>query len=77
VTASFGDVDTSGGNAEHPQTNRTWPVSRRSPNTPGSGLLSTDWLAGPSYLTQSRVVLSFNDFHSYSGEDCSRSPNWA
>jgi hypothetical protein len=39
------------------------------PITPGGGLLSTDWLPGPSAGTQSPVVVSFTDFHSHSDED--------
>jgi hypothetical protein len=37
--------------------------------TPGSGILSTDWVPGPSDGTQSPVVVSLTDFHSDSEED--------
>lgn len=39
------------------------------PITSGSGLVSTDWLPGPSDGTQSPVVVSFTDFHSDSSDD--------
>lgn len=39
------------------------------PITPGSGLVSTDWLPGPSDGTLSPVVVSYTDFHSNSGQD--------
>jgi hypothetical protein len=37
--------------------------------TPGSGILSTDWVPGPSDGTRSQVVVSFTDFHSDSEEE--------
>ena len=39
------------------------------PITPGSGILSTDWLPGPSDGRLSPVVVSFTDFHSESEQD--------
>ena len=39
------------------------------PITPGSGILSTDWLPGPSDGISSSVVVSFTDFQSDSDED--------
>ena len=39
------------------------------PITPGSGILSTDWLPGPSDGIPSPVVVSFTDFQSDSEED--------
>jgi hypothetical protein len=39
------------------------------PMTSGSGILSTDWLPGPSDGTQSPVVVSFTDFQSDSEQD--------
>jgi hypothetical protein len=39
------------------------------PMTTGSGILSTDWIPGPSDGTQARVVVSFTDFHSDSDEE--------
>jgi hypothetical protein len=39
------------------------------PMTAGSGILSTDWVPGPSDGTQSPVVVSFTDFRSNSEED--------
>ena len=40
------------------------------PITPGSGILSTDWLPGPSEGIQSPVVVSFTDFQ------CDSEENW-
>src|SRR5437588_7527287 len=40
--------------------------------TPGAGLLSTNWMPGPSDGTQSPVVVSFTDFHTDSDEDWQR-----
>jgi hypothetical protein len=37
--------------------------------SPGTGLISTDWLPGPSDGTQAPVVVSFTDFHTDSNED--------
>ncbi|WP_156689667.1 hypothetical protein [Mycobacterium sp. Marseille-P9652] len=39
------------------------------PITPGAGLISTDWLPGPSDATRSPVVVSFTDFHAESEAD--------
>jgi hypothetical protein len=39
------------------------------PMTPGSGILCTDWVPGPSDGTQAPVVVSFTDFHSDSEEE--------
>ncbi|OBF51283.1 hypothetical protein A5756_20050 [Mycobacterium sp. 852002-53434_SCH5985345] len=39
------------------------------PITPGAGLISTDWLPGPSDSTRFPVVVSFTDFHSESEQD--------
>ncbi|MGD1255105.1 hypothetical protein ACKUT9_12745 [Mycobacterium seoulense] len=39
------------------------------PITPGAGLISTGWLPGPCDSTQSRVVVSFTDFHAESEQD--------
>jgi hypothetical protein len=44
-------------------------VGGQPPITVGSGLISTNWLPGPSNGTQSPVVVSFTDFHSNSDED--------
>lgn len=45
----------------------TW--TGQPPTTPGSGILGTDWVPGPSDGTQSPVVVSFTDFHSGSEEE--------
>ena len=66
TTASFGDVHATG---EKRRSSDQSNVAGQPPITPDSGLLSTDWLPGPSHATQSRVVVSFTDFHSNSGED--------
>lgn len=65
-TASVGDVNRSG----HPSTHAV--TDRQPPITPNSGLLSTDWLAGPHHATTSSVVVSFTDFRADSGEDFQR-----
>lgn len=44
-------------------------VTGQPPITPDRGLLSTDWLPGPSDGTQSPVMVSFTDFRSNSDED--------
>jgi hypothetical protein len=67
TTTSLGDVHTTGDD-RHPGSGDS-NVTGQPPITPGSGLLSTDWLAGPSQGTQSAVVVSFTDFHSTSDED--------
>ena len=45
----------------------TW--TGQPPITPGSGILSTDWVPSPSDGAQSPVVVSFTDFHSDSDEE--------
>ncbi len=35
----------------------------------GTGIVRSDWLPGPSEATQSRVMVSFTDFHSDSQDD--------
>jgi|SRR5271155_3167075 hypothetical protein len=47
-------------------------TDRQPPITPHSGLLSTDWLAGPHHGTKSSVVVSFTDFRADSDEDFQR-----
>jgi hypothetical protein len=44
-------------------------MTQQPPITPGSGIVSTDWLPGPSDGSQSSVVVSFTDFRSESDED--------
>jgi hypothetical protein len=67
TTTFFGDVHATGDD-RHPAFGDS-KVTGQPPITPGSGLLSTDWLAGRSHGTQSAVVISFTDFHSTSDED--------
>jgi hypothetical protein len=45
----------------------TW--TGQPPMTPGSGILGTDWVPGPSDGTPAPVVVSFTDFHSGSEEE--------
>lgn len=42
------------------------------PITPGTGIISTPWTAGPCEGTQNPVVLSFTDFRAGSEEDQQR-----
>ncbi|MGB6206354.1 hypothetical protein [Mycobacterium sp.] len=44
-------------------------ITGQPPIAPDSGIISTDWLPGPSEGSQSPVVVSFTDFHSDSEED--------
>lgn len=44
-------------------------ASGQPPVTPGGGLLSTDWLPGPSDRTSAPVIVSFTDFRSDSDRD--------
>src|ERR1700759_4884250 len=67
ATTSFGDVRATG---EHRQPSAgKSSVAGQPPITAGSGLLSTDWLPGPSDGTQSPVVVSLTDFHSDCDQD--------
>ena len=66
-TTSFGDIHAIGD--DHRPSAGESNVAGQPPITPGTGLLSTDWLPGPSDGTQSPVVVSFIDFHSDSDED--------
>jgi hypothetical protein len=45
------------------------PIGGQPPITPGSELLSTDWLPGPEDGTDSAVVVSFTDFWAATDED--------
>ena len=59
---SFGDIHATGDD-RRPSAGES-KVAGQPPITPGTGLLGTDWLPGPSDGTQSPVVVSFIDFHS-------------
>jgi hypothetical protein len=67
MTTSFDDVHATGED-RRPSSGES-NVAGQPPITPGSGLLSTDWLPGPSHGTQSRVVVSLTDFHSNCDQD--------
>ena len=67
TTTSFGAVHAAGDDRPPGPDESNW--TGQPPITPESGILSTDWLPGPSSGSQSSVVLSFTDFHSDSGED--------
>jgi hypothetical protein len=64
---SFGDIHATGDD-RRPSSGES-NVIGQPPITPGTGLLGTDWLPGPSDGTQSPVVVSFIDFHADSEED--------
>ena len=67
TTTSFGAVHAAGDDHSAGPGESNW--TGQPPVTPGSGILSTDWLPGPSSGSQSPVVVSFTDFHSDSEED--------
>ena len=64
---SFGDIHATGDD-RRPSSGEPNVVGQP-PITPGTGLLGTDWLPGPSDGTQSPVVVSFIDFHADSERD--------
>ena len=61
-TTSFGDIHATGDD-RRPSSGESNVVGQP-PITPGTGVLGTDWLPGPSDGTQSPAVVSFIDFHS-------------
>jgi hypothetical protein len=67
TTTSFGAVHASDDD-RRPSSGES-PVAGQPPITPGSGLVSSDWLPGPSDGTQSPVVVSFTDFHADADKD--------
>jgi hypothetical protein len=67
TATSFGDVHATGEDRQ-PSSGKS-NVAGQPPITPGSGLLSTDWLPGPSDETKSPVVVSLTDFHSNCDQD--------
>jgi hypothetical protein len=70
TTTSFVDGQASDGNRRRPSGRSN--AAGQSPTTPGAGLLSTDWLPGPSDGTLAPVVVSFTDFHTDSDDDWQR-----
>jgi hypothetical protein len=67
ATTSFGAVHAAGDDRRPRSGGSNW--TGQPPITPGSGILSTDWLPGPSDGSRSPVVVSFTDFYSDSEED--------
>jgi hypothetical protein len=67
TTTSLGDVHAT--SDDRGRSSGQSNVTGQPPITPGSGVLSTDWLPGPSDGTESPVVVSFTDFHADSDKD--------
>jgi hypothetical protein len=67
TTTSFGDVQASGDDRRSSSGGSS--AAGQPPITSGTGLISTNWLPGPSDGTQSPVVVSFTDFHTDSDKD--------
>ena len=67
TTTSFGDIQASGDDRRSSSSESS--AAGQPLITPGTSLISTDWLPGPSDGTQSPVVVSFTDFHTDSAKD--------
>ena len=74
TTTSFGDIQASGDDRRSSSSESS--AAGQPLITPGTSLISTDWLPGPSDGTQSPVVVSFTDFHADSEEDWQQVAEW-
>ena len=70
TTTSFSDIQASGDDRRSSSSESS--AAGQPLITPGTSLISTDWLPGPSDGTQTPVVVSFTDFHTDSAKDWQR-----